>query len=574
MSRIGRRLFEKLAGTRGQEDRSARLLEEAKTESIRVLDKLRKCLGDYSYREVGEALDDLKQMPIKYFTSLNDWTDGDVSQSVNYQLQNQLLGTYLADEGYVELFIKIATALQYYVSGFRQDSQGLRNLDLLCTGMLNYSNKCEDIRLKLVECDGISVLIQTLASLQESSSSTPTCSRSATSIIQNILLILYNCRNDDTILPYLRKLNAVEVLGEIIKFGNMVPKTVAILLVARIGEEKDVELLKSRGCVRFYVELLRTAYNSKDHVGYPGGSREPKTVAFSLSELLDGLNDLSVNDDNKREIQRCGGKKILDQVILSERFGGEEKKLAIKALWNLAFVIDDEYELQESKTALQTLQNSKEAALRVSSNNALWVIESHKHDKSVLQTTRTVPSAPLAYDLGTPDFPPSYENVMSDPTNLVTSNQSCSHVMISYQSNSFKRVIMIKERLLQVGYQVWMDDLENGDDVLEKKMGAIEGSAVFLMCMSEKYKNDSCCRSEATYAKKLSKAIIPLLVEENYKPDGWLQRFTDKEICQRFCSEDDVDSNMPALVKVIKKTDLDTTGTVASARSTAGMTRA
>ena len=39
--------------------------------------------------------------------------------------------------------------------------------------------------------------------------------------------------------------------------------------------------------------------------------------------------------------------------------------------------------------------------------------------------------------------------------------------------------------------------------------------------MTEKYKQSTPCRAEAEYAFQLNKPIIPLIMQKDYKPDGW-----------------------------------------------------
>ena len=57
---------------------------------------------------------------------------------------------------------------------------------------------------------------------------------------------------------------------------------------------------------------------------------------------------------------------------------------------------------------------------------------------------------------------------------------------------------------------------------METMAKAVENSSVVLVCVSERYKESPNCRSEAEYTYKLGKDIIPLMMQRNYKPDGWL----------------------------------------------------
>nr|XP_006824842.1 PREDICTED: uncharacterized protein LOC100377997 [Saccoglossus kowalevskii] len=59
--------------------------------------------------------------------------------------------------------------------------------------------------------------------------------------------------------------------------------------------------------------------------------------------------------------------------------------------------------------------------------------------------------------------------------------------------------------------------------------------------MSQKYKDSSMCRTEATYSFKLQKTIIPLMVEPNYSPDGWLGALLGTTLYFNFCAEDDLE---------------------------------
>ena len=40
--------------------------------------------------------------------------------------------------------------------------------------------------------------------------------------------------------------------------------------------------------------------------------------------------------------------------------------------------------------------------------------------------------------------------------------------------------------------------------------------------MSEQHRKSNCCRAEAHYAFQNQLKIVPILLQENYKPDGWV----------------------------------------------------
>jgi len=57
---------------------------------------------------------------------------------------------------------------------------------------------------------------------------------------------------------------------------------------------------------------------------------------------------------------------------------------------------------------------------------------------------------------------------------------------------------------------------------MESMATAVENAYVILICMTKKYKESPNCRAEAEYTSVLKKNFIPLILDANYRPDGWL----------------------------------------------------
>jgi hypothetical protein len=72
------------------------------------------------------------------------------------------------------------------------------------------------------------------------------------------------------------------------------------------------------------------------------------------------------------------------------------------------------------------------------------------------------------------------------------------------------------------GHQVWIDVEQIYGSSLESMASAVENASVFLMCVSEKYYLSPNCRLEAEYAVRLQKPIVPLIMQPDYMPLGWL----------------------------------------------------
>ena len=96
------------------------------------------------------------------------------------------------------------------------------------------------------------------------------------------------------------------------------------------------------------------------------------------------------------------------------------------------------------------------------------------------------------------------------------------HIMISYNRESRELCTKIKNELEKMNYKVWIDVDNIHGSSLESMALAIENSMCVLMCMTEKYKQSPNCRAEAEYAFNLHKPIIPLIMQKDYQPSGWL----------------------------------------------------
>jgi len=105
---------------------------------------------------------------------------------------------------------------------------------------------------------------------------------------------------------------------------------------------------------------------------------------------------------------------------------------------------------------------------------------------------------------------------------LLNSNKFRKQVMISYQWDNQTTMTRLASLLEDSGLKVWMDIYKMEGSILGSMANGIEESNVVLIGLSKKYKESANCRTEAEYAYKLKKPIVPLLLEKNYEPDGWL----------------------------------------------------
>ena len=254
----------------------------------------------------------------------------------------------------------------------------------------------------------------------------------------------------------------------------------SLLTLAYLVDENTNHLISAdENLLSFIITLLDEAWQSEDR----------HSNGYSAKELAEGLSHLAINDANKNILGQNGVIPVLISVIKTSN-EDEEKASATRALWMLAFDNNNKEKVRQEEGAmdiLHELQQSKNSEVQKAAAGALWELEG----KTARQSSEKIES---------------------------TGN----HVMISYQWDSQEVLVEVKNRLQASGYRVWMDLEQMGGSTLEAMAKAVENSSVVLICVSERYKESPNCRSEAEYAYQLRKDIIPLMMQRQYRGDGWL----------------------------------------------------
>ncbi len=97
------------------------------------------------------------------------------------------------------------------------------------------------------------------------------------------------------------------------------------------------------------------------------------------------------------------------------------------------------------------------------------------------------------------------------------------NLMISYSHSDKDLTYRIYDQLMKDNFHVWIDHDETfGTTTMINKINIMEQSKYILICISDKYKQNSYCRCEAYYAYECQYKIIPLILTLNSHLDGWL----------------------------------------------------
>ena len=94
-------------------------------------------------------------------------------------------------------------------------------------------------------------------------------------------------------------------------------------------------------------------------------------------------------------------------------------------------------------------------------------------------------------------------------------------MLVADQWNFQSTIQRLNESLIARAYVTWFDLTNMKGSTMDAMSDAIEGADVMLYGVSLAYKESANCRLEANYAHQQELDIIPLMMEKDYKPQGW-----------------------------------------------------
>ncbi|CAF0818823.1 unnamed protein product [Brachionus calyciflorus] len=369
--------------------------------------------------------------------------------------------------------------------------------------------------------------------------------------IELIFLNIYMfSKNSEEISNKWIELDAVNILINIAKTRPSLELD-AFLIITNIVTDKQIEnLTEIHGIVEHIQKKIELASKSFQEKKFDRVTRqiidddqilnvevqcvrETNGSTSSLLVFFNGLYRLSVNDQLRSDIFYKNNFHSALKIVLLE--GNEiEKKYTLKLYAQLAFNAKISNDLSNDQDLIEYFNS-------LLSNNSLGTL-----CEQILW------------------------NISQGTKNLEINKQDLQHIMISYNSLSRDLCLKIKSRLESNGYKVWMDVEHIHGSSLDSMAKAVENSFCVLICITEKYRQSINCQSEALYAFRLKKPIIPLILQKNYENvKGWLGfiigdkiyvNFTkfDFDVCMKSLSDEIVmysgeKKNYEAPVEVVEK---------------------
>jgi hypothetical protein len=203
----------------------------------------------------------------------------------------------------------------------------------------------------------------------------------------------------------------------------------------------------------------------------------------------------------------------------------DQYSITFDIIWALSFNQDIQQQIRSNTTFISKLSHLAEDCdneqMRKSIHGILWNLEISRKDRLTSEI--------------------KYEKTFD--------------IMISYTHKDKVLCKQLYDELTRSGYRVWIDFDQMHGNVMDAMAQAIEQSHIIIICMSEQYRGSNYCRAEAHYAFQRQRKIVPVLLQEHYKPDGWLLFLIGQLLYVDF-TKYDFGRAMEMLMKEIKAQDI------------------
>ncbi|CAF1581342.1 unnamed protein product [Rotaria magnacalcarata] len=242
-----------------------------------------------------------------------------------------------------------------------------------------------------------------------------------------------------------------------------------------LTDEELKDLKMADNICNYFLQMLEDAWNLI--------KKQYKKIPMVL--LLKGLQTLSKNDSMQQKIAHSERIYLLIEMC-------HEYPIVYDIIWALSFNQDIQQQLRSNSPFICKLtrlsRQPENEQMRKAIDGILWNLE-----------------------LNHENHPINDEH-----------NKKVFDIMISYSHKEKALCKQIYDELINAGYRVWIDFDQMHGNVMDAMAQAIEQSNTVIICMSEQYRKSNYCRAEAQYAFQRERKIVPILLQKQYKPDGWL----------------------------------------------------
>eukprot|EP00301_Raphidiophrys_heterophryoidea_P021334 c5797_g1_i2.p1 GENE.c5797_g1_i2~~c5797_g1_i2.p1 ORF type:complete len:640 (+),score=209.27 c5797_g1_i2:85-1920(+) len=307
---------------------------------------------------------------------------------------------------------------------------------------------------------------------------------------------------------------------------EMWPTDAALAIANLYGHEESNPALDAGQGTSVMTMLKDCLSQTLQGLSYP-----PNSNSFYTDwKLTMGIGNFCKSDANKAALQKADIVPLLISALVKQKDDTRLAHQALKALWHITFVEGAQKQVRESTAAVAKLQSMLQS--------------------SAIEADDAKAAKGILWNLGLrePEPKPAESETAAGKPEAKPKEQP-KYVMLSYCWANQPVVLEINKALKANGFATWIDVDAMTGSTLEAMAGAVEGCEVFVCTLSSSYKQSAACRLEGEYAFSKRKRIVPIMVETNYNPDGWLGALVGSKLWIDFSNPQNMQSACDRLVR-------------------------
>ncbi|CAF2728164.1 unnamed protein product [Rotaria sp. Silwood2] len=378
--------------------------------------------------------------------------------------------------------------LQQHALSFRQWNRITKNsFDKLGGIIFDFGSHNEKIIGKEMYDDCCKIIDSYILILSTLSNNINTMDESTIDLIGICMFHLYALTLEQSLLDYIKSQQLSSILLRLIDIDNEEAQFNAYRILASIMTEQDIKMLANPSKIaNVFIKFLTDVIDNARKIR-------------RLRNLLRCLKSLVQHDQIKEELTKQSILPHLCRCATETKFDPvQEQQPTLEILLALTFHNQAAIFLKENSqfiSHLHTLINSStEQGLRRAAEGLIWKLEKEE--------TATAKLVTISMTKGVRNY--KYD------------------IMLSYSHRDTDLCHRICDRLVNDNFRVWLDRDQIHGSTMVAMADAIENAEFVFVCMSDAYKQSAYCQSEAHYAYERQCHLIPIVMKQNYRPDGWL----------------------------------------------------
>lgn len=164
--------------------------------------------------------------------------------------------------------------------------------------------------------------------------------------IKAFLGILHNiCRHNSNSRECLRNCALLSVMLRLSKTKIAMIRAKCLIVMSYIVNDSEIHIVSTDSTVLiFIIDILKNAESSSEHMSYRYG--------MNVSEILQGLNNLLANDENKEKLMSLDILTVYLEIMM-KKFSDEEICQAVNGVWKLSFHQSNKERMKSNKQLVE-----------------------------------------------------------------------------------------------------------------------------------------------------------------------------------------------------------------------------